>query len=96
MQELIEGPEKLACYMILCHLQAGQGLGTGGRMGTMLARSWDGFRVIGDSGYLTHLSLYIVLSTVIASLMYFEKSMVRSPGSSFSMSFADLRVGRSS
>ncbi|EIE23972.1 hypothetical protein COCSUDRAFT_47078 [Coccomyxa subellipsoidea C-169] len=39
-------------------------------------RLWEGFRCIAASRYLTHLSAYIVFTTVIASLMYFEKSMV--------------------
>lgn len=40
------------------------------------ARMWEGFEIIAGSHYLNHLSTYIVFTTVIASLMYFEKSMV--------------------
>jgi len=40
------------------------------------ARMWEGFEIIAGSHYLAHLSIYIVFTTVIASLMYFEKSMV--------------------
>ena len=60
-------------------LQARQKQHVGAQLWRSFARLWEGFECIRASRYLTHLSTYIVLTTAIASLMYFEKSMVGAP-----------------
>eukprot|EP00884_Botryococcus_braunii_P013643 jgi/Botrbrau1/2227/Bobra.101_2s0055.1 len=40
------------------------------------ARLYEGLTLIASSGYLIHICIYMVLSTTIASFLYFEKSMV--------------------
>ncbi|BDA46374.1 hypothetical protein COCOBI_08-4660 [Coccomyxa sp. Obi] len=54
----------------------------GAQLWRSFARLWEGFKCIAASRYLTHLSTYIVFTTAIASLMYFEKSMVVSSAAS--------------
>ncbi|KAK9906792.1 hypothetical protein WJX75_008123 [Coccomyxa subellipsoidea] len=56
--------------------QSRQGQGLGAQLWHSFARLWEGFQHIAASAYLAHLSAYTVFTTVIASLMYFEKSMV--------------------
>ena len=48
-----------------------------GQLWRSFARMWQGFELVAASRYLSHLCLYIVLSTTISSFLFFEKSMVR-------------------
>lgn len=59
--------------------QARQRQHVGVQLWRSFARLWEGFECIAASRYLSHLSTYIVFTTAIASLMYFEKSMVCAP-----------------
>ena len=68
-----------AAFSNLWHCRQGQsrqGQGLGAQLWHSFARLWEGFQHIAASAYLAHLSAYTVFTTVIASLMYFEKSMV--------------------
>lgn len=41
------------------------------------AKFWDGFQLILQSAYLRHLCGYLLLSSVVSSFLYFEKTLVR-------------------